>query len=556
MQNDGGPTQPSDHPRTAIHTLDVRPTNGSLILRPYQHAGLAAIEAALERGVTRQCLVWPTGAGKTIVFAVAIARRGGRALVLVHRDELVQQTIDKFHLIAPDLRVGVVKAERNELDADVVVASVQTVSREARLRQLFATFDTVVVDEAHHAVAETYQRIIDHLTADTAPLLLGVTATPDRLDKLGLQYVFDEIVHQVGLLELMHDGYLTDVRALRIRLSVDLSHVTRRNGDLAEGELAEVLSRANAPRHVANAYLEHARDRSGVVFTPSVALAHETATALSEAGISAEALDGTTPIEARRAMLRRLATGQTQVLANCMVLTEGFDEPRVACIVNARPTESRALYQQMIGRGLRPYPGKTDCLVLDLVANSTRHELVTAASLFGLDPNDVATVGVLEAEVAATANRRRRGAVDVDGELVAETVDLLASRPLAWLQLRGTQVYALELDDRQGYVYVEPSEDGLWSVLFHPTTAWGTTLQSLHAGVAADWALGLGESYARQHSAPALLMRNLYWRSKPPSDQQASQFMRMRWPLPMTRGEAKDYASRHYAEQAWRRARR
>jgi hypothetical protein len=293
-----------------------------------------------------------------------------------------------------------------------------------------------------------------------------------------------------------------------------------------------------------------------VVFTPSVALAHETATALSEAGISAEALDGTTPIEARRAMLRRLATGQTQVLANCMVLTEGFDEPRVACIVNARPTESRALYQQMIGRGLRPYPGKTDCLVLDLVANSTRHELVTAASLFGLDPNDVATVGVLEAEVAATANRRRRGAVDVDGELVAETVDLLASRPLAWLQLRGTQVYALELDDRQGYVYVEPSEDGLWSVLFHPTTAWGTTLQSLHAGVAADWALGLGESYARQHSAPALLMRNLYWRSKPPSDQQASQFMRMRWPLPMTRGEAKDYASRHYAEQAWRRARR
>jgi hypothetical protein len=285
-----------------------------------------------------------------------------------------------------------------------------------------------------------------------------------------------------------------------------------------------------------------------------VALAHETADALTAVGIRSEALDGTTPVDDRRAMLQRLATGETRVLANCMVLTEGFDQPRVACIVNARPTESRALYQQMIGSGLRPYPGKADCLIIDLVGNSARHELVTAASLFGLDPDAVAMDGVLAAEESAESNRR--GGVDADGQLVAEAIDLLRRRALSWLSLRGTRVYALELDDRQGYVFVEPCDDGTWSVLLHPSTNWGTPLQKLHVGLAADWALGLGESFARQHSSMALLGRNLSWRAKPPSDQQAAYFERKRWVLPATRGAAKDYLSRHFAEQAWRRASR
>jgi hypothetical protein len=175
--------------------------------------------------------------------------------------------------------------------------------------------------------------------------------------------------------------------------------------------------------------------------------------------------------------------------------------------------------------------------------------------LFGLDPDAVAANGVLEAE-KASMQRRRGDGVEVDGQLVAEAVDLLGGRALSWLSLRGTQVYALELDDRRGYVYVEPSDDGSWSVLLHPGTDWGTHVRPLHVAIAADWALGLGESFARQHSSPALLLRNLAWRAKPPSDQQADYFARKGWPLPATRGEAKDYLSRHFAEQAWRRARR
>ncbi len=337
-------------------TLVSTALSTSFALRPYQQAGLESIEKAFARGARRQLLVWPTGAGKTILFAVVIVRRGGRALVLVHRDELVRQTLDKLQLVAPDLRVGVVKAERNDIDAQVVVASVQTLSRASRLQQLDrADFDTVVVDESQHAVADTYQLVIDHTTGGE-PLLLGVTATPDRLDKLGFQSVFDEIVHQVGLLELMAQGYLADLRALRITLHVDFDHISRRGGDLADGELADALELANAPRHIAAAYAEHASDRSGVVFVPTVALAYETTAALNAAGIVTEALDGTTPSDERRAILRRLGDGTTQVVANCMVLTEGFDEPRIDCIVVGRPTQSRALFQQMIGRGLRPYP--------------------------------------------------------------------------------------------------------------------------------------------------------------------------------------------------------
>lgn len=522
-------------------------------LRPYQQAGLDAITAAFIRGVLRQCLVWPTGAGKTILFAILIALRGGRALVLVHRDELVQQTLDKLHLIAPDVCVGVVKAERNEVDAQIVVASVQTLSRTRRLEQLPTGFTTVVVDEAHHAVAPTYRTVID-CTTNGGPLLLGVTATPDRLDKLGLQYCFDEIVHFVGLLELMQQGYLSDIRALQITLDVDFDHITRRGGDLAEGELAEALEEANAPEHIAAAYVEHARERSGVVFVPTVALAYETADALNAQGIRSEALDGTTPMDERRAILGRLSDGTTRVVANCMVLTEGFDEPRIDCIVVGRPTQSRALYQQQIGRGLRPYPGKTECLVLDMVGNSRRHELVTAASLFGLDPDDVAESGVLEAEETAQQRKRENDErVAALGELVAHEVDLFDRRNMIWTPAGQAHVLALGED---GFVGIEPQGDGAWRVLVHDGKSWGTRLRQTHQGLPQSYALGIAEEMARQHVPRVLRDPHAVWRTQSPSPGQLAFYARRGWPMPTTKGEASERMTKYFAEQAWRRARR
>jgi superfamily II DNA or RNA helicase len=527
-------------------------TSTGLTLRPYQRAGLAAIEAAFIRGVLRQCLVWPTGAGKTILFALLIALRGGRALILVHRDELVQQTLDKLHLIAPHVRVGVVKAERNELGADVLIASVQTLTREARLQQVDATFTTIVVDEAHHAVAPTYLRVIGHTMGSGAPLLLGVTATPDRLDRIGLQHVFQEIVHKIGLLELMQQGYLVDIRALRIALRIDFDRITRRGGDLAEGELADALTDADAPEHIAAAYAEHARDRTGVVFVPTVALAHETAEAINAEGITCEALDGTTPIDERRAILRRLSDGTTQVVANCMVLTEGFDEPRVDCIVVGRPTASRPLYQQQIGRGLRPYPGKSDCLVIDLVGNSERHELVTAASLFGLDPKGVALQGVLEAKRAAQRREQERTAA-IDGDLLVHEVDLFDRRDLIWTPSGPAHVLSLGED---GYVGIEPLRDGTWCVMVHDGKDWGARLERTHHGLSLNYAMGVAEDMARRHVPRVLRDPTARWRTQTPSDGQLAFFAKRGWDPPNTKGEASERMSHWFAAQAWRRARR
>src|SRR5712691_10019076 len=186
--------------------------------RPYQHEAVAALLAAAARGVHRPLLVLPTGTGKTIIFALLVQRRGGRALILAHRDELIQQALDKLHLVDPTLALGVVQAARDELSAPIVVASVQTLSRRARLARLVPDFHTVVIDEAHHAPAPTYRRILDYCRAwrPAGPLVVGVTATPARGDRQSLRQVFEGIVYQKTLVEMMQAGYLVELRAVQV----------------------------------------------------------------------------------------------------------------------------------------------------------------------------------------------------------------------------------------------------------------------------------------------------------------------------------------------------
>src|SRR2546425_5109267 len=183
--------------------------------RPYQHEAVAAVLAAALRGVQRPLLVLPTGTGTTIVFALLVQRRGGRALILAHRDELIQQAVDKLHLVDPSITLGVVQAERDELTAPTVVASVQTLSRRPRLTRLVPDFHTIVIDEAHHAPAPSYRRILDYCRAWRAdgPLVVGVTATPARGDRHSPREGFDRIVYQKTLLGMMHAGYPVDLRA-------------------------------------------------------------------------------------------------------------------------------------------------------------------------------------------------------------------------------------------------------------------------------------------------------------------------------------------------------
>jgi ATP-dependent helicase IRC3 len=251
----------------------------AIALRPYQEEAIDAINDAAEVGITRPLVALPTGTGKTVIFAHLIGQRRGRSLVLAHRDELIRQAVDKLLMVNPDFNLGVVKAEDNEVSAPVVVASVQTLSRPNRLEQLDCDFNTVIVDEAHHAVADSYQRILEHVgsLAPDGPLTTGFTATPERADKIGLGQVWEKIVYQKPLLDMIREGYLCDLRAVRVSLQVNLDAVHTRHGDFIESELEGAMLNADASIHVVQAYQDHAVGRKALVFTPTVRLAYEMA---------------------------------------------------------------------------------------------------------------------------------------------------------------------------------------------------------------------------------------------------------------------------------------
>jgi superfamily II DNA or RNA helicase len=359
-------------------------------LHCYQLEALVAVYHAMARGVRRQLLVLPAGSGKTIIFVELALRRVhiGRVLVLVHRVELIQQAVAAFRAADPDVRIGVVKSRCNEISAQVVVASVQTLCRPERLAMVGSDFATVIVDEAHHATADSYVRILKHLRclAPNGPLTVGVTATAERADGIGLEQIWEEIVYHRDILSLTKQGYLCSFRVVPVRIAVDLDRVHRRAGDFAAGELDTALRGAGAFRLVVAAYRRHATGRKALVYTATVASAHKMAAAFRKAGISAEAINGKATPRARQAVLDRFRSGKTIVLVNCALLTEGFDEPSIDCIVIARPTLSRPLFEQMMGRGNRTHPGKSDCLIIDLVGASDRHAQVSVASLLGLPP--------------------------------------------------------------------------------------------------------------------------------------------------------------------------
>ena len=225
------------------------PTPFRLTPRPYQHEAVAALLTAAARGVQRPLLVLPTGTGKTIIFALLVQRRGGRALILAHRDELIQQAVDKLHVVDPTLPLGVVQAEQDRHDASIVIASVQTLSRRTRLTRLVPDFQTIVIDEAHHAPAPTYRRILEycHAWRSDGPLVVGVTATPERGDRQSLRQVFDRIVYQKTLVEMMQAGYLVDLRALQVLLQADFDALRTPARGFCRGRAGEPAPRRQCP---------------------------------------------------------------------------------------------------------------------------------------------------------------------------------------------------------------------------------------------------------------------------------------------------------------------
>lgn len=504
----------------------------TLELRDYQRSAVAAVREAWATGTRRPAVVLPTGAGKTIVFSDLMTGGGrppGRGLVIAHRDELIEQAVAKIRSVAAGARVGVVKGNRDEVGADYVVGSIQTLRHPGR-RERVRNVGLIVVDECHHATAPSYLAVLEHygaIVGDTtngrSAVAVGFTATMSRGDGVGLGQVWEEIVYEATISDMIGRGWLVEPRGVRVDVEdLNLDQVRRSRGDYQDGALGAALADSMAPKRIVEAWAEHAAGRPTILFSPTVEFARIMSEEFAAAGVSARLVHGMMPAEDRRRALAEFKAGDVTVLCNCMVLTEGTDLPLASCCVVARPTTHAGLYIQMIGRVLRPFPGKVDALVLDVAGASKRHALRSTTDLVGTDDliegdddenvePEPAEFEPVELDALGIPAKYR------DGKLVSETVDLFHGSRNAWNRTRAG-VWFLEAGKR--YIVLVPGlRDGEWDAASIGRT-YGTGSRWIVRGVP-DMSYAM--AHAEQAVTPAehtLALRERSWRRKQPSEKQ------------------------------------
>lgn len=338
---------------------------------------------------SRTCLlVQATGTGKTIVFsevAKNIVEQGGRALILAHREELIEQAIDKIFL-AQGLNAGLEKASSHANGEPVVVGSVQTLKNPARLKHYNPDYFThIIIDEAHHSIAPQYQSVINYFKNAK---ILGVTATPYRGDKKDLSEVFDSITYEYSLIEAIDQGFLSPIVFKLIPIKIDLNTVNQSMGDFQVNGLNDALD--PYLEEIVDVMVKECRDRKTVVFLPLISTSIKFTDMLKDRGINAVEINGNT--QNRKQILDDFDKGRIQVLCNSMLLTEGWDCPSLDCIVNLRPTRSETLYTQIIGRGTRKAPGKKNLLVLDFLWQSEKYDLCKPSILVAQNKEQEAAI--------------------------------------------------------------------------------------------------------------------------------------------------------------------
>ncbi|MGX4583340.1 DEAD/DEAH box helicase [Paenibacillus chitinolyticus] len=348
-------------------------------LRDYQQQAREKIQHEWKKGIRRTLLVLPTGCGKTIVFSKVIedrVKQGERVLVLAHRGELLDQAADKLER-STGLKCATEKAEQTSVDSwfRVVVGSVQTLQRPKRMEQFDSDhFDTIIIDEAHHCISDGYQRVLQYFESAN---VLGVTATPDRGDMRNLGAYFESLAYEYTLPKAIKEGYLSPIKAMTIPLQLDLTAVGQQAGDFKNSDLGTALD--PYLEQIADEMWRVAKDRKIVVFLPLVKTSQKFSNILNSMGFRSAEVNGTS--EDRAEVLADFDKGKYNVLCNSMLLTEGWDCPSVDCVVVLRPTKVRSLYSQMVGRGTRLFPGKTELLLLDFLWHTDRHELCHPAHL-------------------------------------------------------------------------------------------------------------------------------------------------------------------------------
>lgn len=349
-------------------------------LREYQEAALAALDADWDTGLRRCGVSAATGTGKTVIMshlAHRYVRRGVRVLILVHRDELVRQTVDKLVRIDNSVSIGIVKANENSAGAAIVVASVQTACRPRRLAQL-GRFGLIICDEAHRSVSDQWLTVLDGLGAlapDTQVRCAGFSATWVRADNRGLDMVWQRISFELPIEWAIEQRFLVRPIGKFIRTGIELDGVRKTAGDYNAKDLGEKLSRESVREAIVAGYLTHARDRSGVVFAPTIDTGQYFREGFEAAGITTGGLYASTSKEDSQLLHKQHRRGDVQVLVSCTRLSEGWDAPWCSAGVIARPTVHEGLFIQMVGRILRPHPGKTDAIILDPTGVLFRHSL-------------------------------------------------------------------------------------------------------------------------------------------------------------------------------------
>lgn len=398
-------------------------------LRPRQEQALVALFRRFSQGVRQPLVVLPTGVGKTI-YAGNVSGRFRRTLFLVHRGELMDQTVRMYERLFPGEKVGRIHGSAHDVASDFrfVVGMIPTIASRLKAKpgeKYYIdpnAFDLVCIDEAHHSAADTWRRVAEYFQPD---MRLGLSATPERADGAPLNHIFSEIVYQCGIPEVVAERLLVPPDVRRIKTNVFLGKVRTSSGDFSADQLDSAVNIPERNQLVVDRYLELAGDgknggyRKGVVFCVSIDHAQKIAELFQEAGVAADAVWGDDPDRAEK--LRKLRDGELTVLCNSMILTEGWDEPSVSCCVLARPTMSRSLYVQMIGRALRLYPGKKDALIIDFVDNAGKHSLTTAWAFFG-DPEKQ------EQARKGDGKRREPHARDIDPDVAFDNYAALGGR--------------------------------------------------------------------------------------------------------------------------------
>lgn len=512
----------------------------SVILRSYQSEALEAVRQAYHEGNRAQVVELPVGAGKTVLFASLAASwhqsyANHPPIILAHRDILIDQAADKIRTVWPTARIAIEQGSRREWNGrqDILVASVQTLGRRLNDPRIANTdWGLVVLDEAHHAKARTFRRVLGELGWRANPaliskhkLFLGVTATPDAKT---LQ-TYPHVAYRRSMVDLIQLGYLSALTGVRVQVDVDLDKVAvTKYGDYDEGELSKVLNTRNRNELIVSAYNTLAKKRRALVFAVTVEHARDLAKAFNAAGITAEEISGEMPRDKRNAILKRFERRETQVLVNCALLTEGFDAPFVDCVILARPTLSRTLYVQMVGRAARRYPGKADALIVDLADASKRHSLSLSDVLdlpLEVSPKEKAKRSVFnrsafaadEADVLMVGRQIKVAHVnlyDVEHASDASAFSWIVAEDIMHCFVgQGTRVSLRP----QGNGYI-----AYWESPSHPPEPIFDTPMD------PAWAQGLAEEWLRQSKpdALALAQSRAGWRRQPASDKQLEQLHR------------------------------